>query len=137
MQNPHNTLSTTPHQTSIVIGQQAEADAKKFLEQHGCTFIEKNYCVRGGEIDLIMQHDDYLVFVEVKMRRNVQYGNPLDVIHQPKQSRIIHAAKCYLISRDLYDKAWCRFDAVCITPDKYNPAALKFTWIKNAFEVKY
>lgn len=128
---------TTRHQTSVVIGQLAEANAQQFLEKQGLVFVEKNYCVKGGEIDLIMQHDDYLVFIEVKMRSNINYGDSLDIVIKPKQSRIIHAAKCYLLSHNLYDSAWCRFDVVGISPDKKNTAQLKITWIKNAFEVQY
>lgn len=123
--------------TSTDIGQLAESQAADFLIKQGLTLKEKNYCVKGGEIDLVMQHGNYLVFVEVKMRGNLNYGNTLELVEKPKRFRIIHAAKWYLLEHNLYDTAFCRFDVVGISPDRNNPTKHKITWIKNAFEVEY
>jgi putative endonuclease len=124
-------------ETSSDIGRLAESQAADFLEKKGLILKQKNYRTQGGEIDLVMQDGHYLVFVEVKMRGNLNYGHTLELVEKPKRFRIIHAAKWYLLEHKLYDTAFCRFDVVGISPDQHNPAKQKITWIKNAFEVEY
>ena len=63
---------------SPLIGSEAERFARTFLEQQGLTFIMKNYRCRTGEIDLVMQDGDELVFVEVKYRSQSQYGSAIE-----------------------------------------------------------
>lgn len=132
----HHNLSDT-NQTSVVIGQLAELNAQQFLEKQGLIFKAKNYRIKYGEIDLIMQHDNHLVFIEVKMRDNLNYGNTLEMISKSKQTKVIKAAKHYLMKHDLYDSAFCRFDVIGISSNKNNPSKQEITWIKNAFEVQY
>jgi putative endonuclease len=132
----HHNLSDI-NQTSVTIGQLAELDAQQFLEKQGLIFKAKNYRVKCGEIDLIMQHDNYLVFIEVKMRCNLDYGNTLEMVSKSKQTKVIQAAKHYLVKHHLYDSAFCRFDVIGISPKKNNPSKQEITWIKNAFEVQY
>ncbi len=132
-----NSKSSDNPQTSVTIGQLAELNARQFLEKQGLIFKEKNYRVKCGEIDLIMQDEDHLVFIEVKMRHNLDYGDTLEIISKSKQSKVIRAATHYLVTHHLYDSAFCRFDAIGISPDKNNPSLQEITWIKNAFEVQY
>ena len=61
-------------------GQFAEQKACQFLQQKGLTLIEKNYRCRNGEIDLIMLDKDQLVFVEVRFRKNEDYGTAIDSV---------------------------------------------------------
>lgn len=130
---------------TVVIGQSAEMNAQHFLEQNGLRLREKNfiaYNAKGkavGEIDLIMEDCDALVFVEVKMRSDLYstHGHVLETITRAKQNKIIHTAKYYLLRERLYNSARCRFDAVGITPLKNNPQLNEMIWIKNAFEVQY
>ena len=58
----------------------AENKARQYLEKHGLKFVEKNYRCRNGEIDLVMQDKNELVFVEVRYRKNDSYGSALDTI---------------------------------------------------------
>jgi putative endonuclease len=54
--------------------------ALRYLIQHGYTLLDRNYRTRRGEIDLIVRKDDILVFVEVKLRRQTAFGDPLEAV---------------------------------------------------------
>lgn len=109
------------------IGFQFEEKARRFLEQNGLNFIEKNFRCENGEIDLIMQEKDYIVFVEVRSRNN--YIEALESISSAKQNRVIRAAKFFLLTNDLFDKVDCRFDVIAMDETETH-------WIKNAFNVE-
>jgi len=111
--------------TSKAIGNQAEAQAKDFLIKQGLDIIKTNFFCKGGEIDIIARDNDYLVFIEVKYRKQNQYGNPLEMVTAIKQKKLIHAAQHYLLK--LNNTPNCRFDVISIEPDKEE------VWIKNAF----
>lgn len=134
----HNSSSN-----NFLIGQYTENDAQQFLEKHGLILLEKNFIAynstgkKTGEIDLIMQDNHYLVFTEVKARSNTAYGDSLDFISKQKQARVIRAATQYLIQKDLYNSALCRFDVIGIRLDPKNTKTQQIVWIKNAFEVQY
>lgn len=121
----------------VFAGQLAEADACQFLEKQGLRLLEKNFRVKSGEIDLIMQDQKHLVFVEVKLRTKQTHGSAIEVIPLPKQSRIIRAATLYLLKQKSYHTAACRFDVVGIAPHKQMRDTLEITWIKDAFQVQY
>jgi putative endonuclease len=77
-------------------GQLAEDKACQFLEKQGLTLVEKNYRCRTGEIDLIMQDKEKLVFVEVRYRAKSDYDSTLDSVDQKKIQKIISAASHYI-----------------------------------------
>jgi putative endonuclease len=89
--------------------------------------IARNYRCRFGEIDLIMQDADVLVFVEVRMRASASYGGAAGSIHVAKQRRLIAAAEHYLST--LSRTPPCRFDAILM--NEMNAASVE--WIKDAF----
>ena len=95
-----------------------------YLSRQGIRIVTNNYRCRLGEIDLIGEDENTLIFFEVKFRRNDKYGSPFDAIDYKKQKRIINAAKFYLMSYPT-DK-YIRFDAVGITDNSIE-------WIKDAF----
>ena len=70
------------------IGQEQEELAAKYLEEKGYEILERNYRIRTGEIDLIARDARYLVFIEVKYRKNLQMGDPLEAVDVRKQQRI-------------------------------------------------
>jgi putative endonuclease len=113
------------HQTR---GQQAENAALSYLEHQGLRLVERNYRCRRGEIDLIMQHADALVFVEVRYRRSAQFGSAQESVDRHKQSRLIACASHYLSARK--PNRPLRFDVVAVAPDADGFA---FTWIRDAF----
>ena len=110
-------------------GALAEMRAETFLLQHGLVKRAKNYRCKLGEIDLIMQHDTTLVFVEVRLRTHTAFANAAESVTRRKQQKIIKTAQYYLQQHQLTDKANCRFDVIAFS-DNGNPE-----WIKDAFSV--
>lgn len=106
-------------------GQIAESEACEFLQKQGLKLVEKNYRCRTGEIDLIMQDNEALVFVEVRYRANSDYGSALDSVDQHKIKKLISAASHY-VSKHAPNLPM-RFDVVGFD------ASLKPNWIANAF----
>jgi len=107
-------------------GDAAEALAASFHARQGLRVLERNWRVRGGEIDLICADNGCLVFVEVRLRSNSQFGGAGASITTAKQRRIVLAARHYLAGKR---EQPCRFDAVLL--DGLSEARLE--WIKNAF----
>lgn len=115
------------------LGQQAEQSAERFLLQQGMQLITRNFQCRLGEIDLIMQDRDFLVFVEVRYRHSSHYGSGAETVTWFKQKKIIRTAKYYLQQQQLLEKMPCRFDVVTLA------SAAKehdIAWIKSAFELQ-
>ena len=81
---------------SILIGSEAERFARTFLEQQGLTYIMKNYRCRTGEIDLVMQDGDEIVFVEVKYRSRSLHGSAIEFFHASKKRKFESAVMHYM-----------------------------------------
>jgi len=110
------------------MGAQAEQWAVRHLQQQGLKLIEQNYRGRFGEIDLIMQDGTSLVFIEVRLRRNADFGGAAASIDAHKQQRIIRTAHQYLAG--LAHTPPCRFDALLMDDVKGG----NVQWLKNAFD---
>lgn len=110
-------------------GEQAEARAQAFLITQGLVKHAKNYRCKLGEIDLIMQHADMLVFIEVRLRTHHAFASAAESVNIRKQQKIIKTAQYYLQEHQLTDKANCRFDVIAFS-DNGAPE-----WIKDAFSV--
>ena len=108
-------------------GIRAEIEALDFLKKNGLQLIQKNFVGKRGEIDLIMQDQDDIVFIEVRYRHNNKYGSALETIDAIKQRKIIQTAHYFLHKQQLTDKVNCRFDVVAFE-------GTQLDWIKNAFE---
>ena len=108
-------------------GLEAEKLAATFLMQHGLKLVTQNYHCRFGEIDLIMHDAKTLVFVEVRLRTNSQFGSAGASITLQKQRKLISTAQHYL---QQYGDSPCRFDAILM--DKTDLQHIE--WIRNAFE---
>ncbi len=115
---------------ALSAGVQAEMRAEKFLQQQGLITQVKNYRCKLGEIDLIMTHNNDLIFVEVRLRSHSQFANAAESVTIRKQTKIIKAAQRYLQERQLTETANCRFDVIAFS-DNISPPE----WIKNAFSV--
>lgn len=109
-------------------GQQAETLAARFLEKRGLTVVTRNYRCRGGEIDLICREGRTLVFAEVRLRRNQDFGGAGASITARKQQRIILAAQHYLATKNAAASD-CRFD--CLLLERLDERSIE--WIKDAF----
>lgn len=107
------------------IGSRAEEDALQFLLGNGLSLVERNYRCRFGEIDLIMLHGESLVFVEVRKRRNMNFGGAVQSVSFIKQSRLIRTARHFLMK--YRQPPTCRFDVIAMEGDRCH-------WLKNAFD---
>lgn len=94
-------------------GKFGEDIACKYLEACGYEIIERNYQYGHGEIDIIAKDGKTLVFVEVKSRKTLEYGDPEFAFTRKKLSQVKKIASAYLIEKNL-DDIECRIDAVAI-----------------------
>ena len=111
-------------------GDQSEADALRHLQAAGLKLITRNYRCPGGELDLVMLDQQTLVFVEVRFRRDRNFGGALASINTRKQQRLLLAAQRFLQTHREYQKLRARFDVVSL---EGNAGAPKLQWIKDAF----
>ena len=112
------------------IGQAAEDAAAALLQQQGLQLIERNFNCKMGEIDLILQDQTQLVFVEVRFRKNQLFGGAAASVTLSKQKKLQKTAYFYM-SRWQQPPA-CRFDVLAMTFDS-NQQIICENWIKNAF----
>ena len=109
------------------IGESYEEAAALYLKEQGVRIIEKNFRCRQGEIDLIGWHGDYLVFFEVKYRKNAETGYPAEAVGIQKQRKICRTAAYFLYQRKLGESIPVRFDVVGICGEHVS-------WYQNAFD---
>ena len=107
-------------------GAAAEQLAADYLSRQGLSIIERNFRVRGGEIDLICRDGKTTVFVEVRMRSRGDFGGAAASITATKQARLILAARHWLLR---HGEMPCRFD--CVLLDGPNTPSVE--WLRNAF----
>ncbi|WP_122643358.1 YraN family protein [Luxibacter massiliensis] len=94
-------------------GTSYEQAAGYYLEQSGYVILEYNYRCLVGEIDIIAREGEYLVFSEVKYRRDQRKGSPLEAVDARKQKILYKCADWYLAEHNLMDIP-CRFDVIGI-----------------------
>ncbi|HXL72610.1 MAG TPA: YraN family protein [bacterium] len=115
-------------------GQKGENRAAAYLRLRGYRILERNYRLPQGEIDIIVQKGDTLVFVEVKARKDDSHGTALEAVSSLKVKRVSAAAAIYLSGyADSYSS--CRFDIVTVGPEKNFLGFLKVRHFENAFPV--
>ncbi len=97
------------------IGEKLAAD---FLKKHGYKIIQRNFRCRGGEIDIIAQHKECLVFVEVRTKRSSGFGTPEESVSFIKREKLVSLANTYLQSCNNPPPNWrIVVIAVELTPD--------------------
>ncbi len=106
-------------------GQRGEALAFNYLIENNYKILNTNFSCKLGEIDIIAQKDDYIIFVEVKARSSSAFGLPREAVTYQKQQHIKRTALFYLQKTKNLDK-FCRFDVIEILGDK-------ISHIENAF----
>jgi len=115
------------------VGDKGEKLAEDFLKRKGFNIIQRNYRCKLGEIDIIAEQDDVIVFVEVRTKRTESFGIPQSSITSGKISRITKTALSYIQEKELFDRS-CRFDVIAITfPQKSKEPNIEH--IENAFEM--
>lgn len=104
--------------------------AKDYLKKRGYRIRETNYRCPEGEIDIVAEHKDYLVFVEVKARRSLEFGSPEESITADKRERLRAVAARYHQEHDDLPQLW-RIDVVAIElGSKNKPSRIEL--IENA-----
>lgn len=114
------------------LGTWGESQARCFLEGKGYSFVEGNFHSPYGEIDLIMSDKTYLLFVEVKLRKNAKYGTPAEAVTRSKQEKLRNTALIYLQTHETGLQP--RFDVVEIyAPKGTDTNPIPVHHIENAF----
>jgi len=109
-------------------GEAGERSAERLLASHGLRIVARNYRTRMGEIDLVAQDGDVLVFVEVRLRADERFGGAAASIGTAKQRRLAAAAGQYLARLGRAPR--CRFDVV--TLEHGEPR-----WLRGAFDAPW
>ncbi len=113
------------------LGRRGESAARAYLKRRGIRVLVANYACAAGEIDLIGQVPDTLIFFEVKTRTSGAFGPPHLAVHYRKQRQIVRAAQWYLAEQRIADVG-CRFDVIAVTfaGDDKVP---HIDWVQDAF----
>ena len=100
----------------IKTGSDGENRAARHLEAKGYRVVARNYRHGRGEIDLIVQRDNWMIFVEVKTRSGTNFGEPEEAVSYGQACRIYNAAENYIFATNW--RGHVRFDVVAITLGK-------------------
>ncbi len=112
------------------IGNLGEESVCAYLEERGYTIAERNYRIRGGEIDIIALNGDYIAFVEVKTRKPDSMVGGFEAVNKRKKGLIIRTANDYMVRHpNLFQP---RFDIAEVTAE--NGKVLDIDYIFNAFD---
>ena len=114
------------------LGELGERLARQHLIDRGCRILDVNYRSQWGEVDIIAQLDDAILFVEVKTRRSAAFGIPEEAITPAKAERLIATAETYLDEQDLADSHW-RIDLISVELDRMG-RVLPLRHLENALE---
>ena len=99
------------------VGILGEKLARDFLEKRGYRIRETNYRCPEGEIDIVAQHEDSLVFVEVRTKRGREFGTPEESITPVKMEHLRAVAAHYLQNHEGLPSSW-RIDVVAVELDR-------------------
>ncbi len=113
------------------LGKNAERRALARLRRAGLTLVARNFRTRYGEIDLVMQDDACLVFVEVRFRGPTAFGHAAGSVDSGKQRRLVRAADTFLVCQPRWRHHPVRFDVMAMNAT--DGGALKVDWIRDAF----
>lgn len=106
-----------------------EERACNHLISKGYSIIARNWRISGGEIDIIAEKGETIVFVEVKTLPNATMDMLKAVLGPQKQKRIIKTSKCFLLNHRQYSNSYVRYDVIVIDM----PGFEKVYHIENAF----
>jgi putative endonuclease len=115
------------------LGLEGEEAAARHLEAMGLRVVERRWRCRAGEIDLVAEDGDVLVFVEVKARGGEGYGSPAEAVTRDKRRRLATLASWFLLEKHASERP-CRFDVVEVWPHpsgaeiRHHPDAFRPGW---------
>ncbi|WP_457675699.1 YraN family protein [Thiolapillus sp.] len=107
-------------------GEAAETLALRWLERQGLKLRQRNYRCKAGEIDLVMEDGEELVFIEVRYRSHPGFGGAVESVTPAKQQKLLRTAGHYL--QQLRRTPACRFDIIGIDREQ------RIQWIRNALQ---
>ncbi len=107
-------------------GTEYESLAVTYLEKRGVRILERNFRNRFGEIDIIGKDGEYLVFFEVKYRRDLRKGSPIEAVSPKKCHNICKVADFYRMKHGIGEFSPVRFDVISICGEEIQ-------WFRNAF----
>lgn len=112
-----------------IIGREGEKYAADYLEEQGYVILDRNWMCGHKDLDIVAVKDEILVFVEVKTRTGMEWGDPEDAVTDKKIRNIVHAADAYIRYRCLDMDV--RFDVISIIMD--DTGFYRVEHIKEAF----
>lgn len=114
-------------------GKSGEDSVCRYLKRRGYKVLERNFLVRGSEIDIIAMKDNRIHFVEVKTRSNDSFGEPADSIGYYKRKHIIYGAEKFLQKNKKYFDYYCSFDVAQVYYKKGIFKTNKIVYFEDAF----
>ena len=114
------------------IGDIGEKASRKYLKKNGYKIVAKNYNTKYGEIDIVAENKNYIVFVEVKTRKSFKFSRAIESVNKSKRIKIIKTAYCYLEENPTSKQP--RFDIAEVLIDSYNKPHI--TYHENSFDVE-
>jgi len=115
--------------TKLQEGKLGEDFAVAYLNKQGYEIIDRNFRIRGGEIDIIALHQNTLIFIEVKTRSSSEFGTPLEAISYWKLKSLIKTAEFYKVKHPKLPESM-RIDAIGVILDNQNNL-VSIEYIKN------
>ncbi len=112
-------------------GASAERTAAHFLQTQGLNILQRNYQCKVGELDIVAEEGDCLVFVEVRQRSHSRYGGALGSVDVRKQQRLARAASHFLLKHPQWQSSPCRFDVIAL--QRPQSPLEECQWVRNAF----
>ena len=115
------------------LGNFGEDKAAQYLRRRGYNIVERNFSCRFGEIDIIARKGKFIVFAEVKLRKNADFAAAREFVTEAKQRRIISTASLWLSIKNCDLQP--RFDVIEIyASEGTNSRKLEINHIEDAFE---
>lgn len=114
------------------LGGVGEDLAAVWLKKNGYKIIERNYRCKLGEIDCVAVKDDFLVFIEVKSRKSINFGTPMEAVDRRKRRKMTRLAFHYMLDRRMGETPR-RFDVVAVWFNDGPPVVEVF---ENAFDAE-
>jgi len=113
-------------------GNLGESFARGYLQREGFSIRFAPFRCRSGEIDIIATEGETLVFIEVKTRRSLQFGSPIEAVNEAKRRQILKVARFFIAQIQSVPFRFCRFDVLGIVqgPSGTEPVV---THIRDAF----
>lgn len=113
------------------LGHWGERRAAAYLRWHGYRIVGMNYARRGGEIDIIARKRQFIVFVEVKLRKNADFAEAREFVNRAKQKRVMSTAQLWLMENDC--ELQPRFDVIEIYAPNGAEGKIDICHIEDAF----